>query len=250
MSSLLRSSEGTLHHQLHTELVEQIDSGKIGVGDRLPSEADLVRDYDVSRTTARRALDELRRQGLVRREPGRGTFLVSPRLRSDLAYLYSFSEEIERWGYEPGARLISRKETGADKTIAKRLGVDLGEKVLYIRRLRLADDQPIFVCDSYLPVVRFPELRDADYGSVSLRVLFEETIGRKFARAQQWIEAAAAPGDIAGLLDVESGTPVLKIERVTFVDGDEPIENVEAFFHPERYRHYNELSSQPVGLAG
>ena len=250
MSSLLRSSEGTLYHQLHTELIEQIDTGKIGVGDRLPSEADLVRDYDVSRTTARRALDELRREGLVRREPGRGTFLASPRLRSDLAYLYSFSEEIERWGYEPGAQLISQKEIGADKIIAKRLGVEPGEKVLYVRRLRLADVQPIFVCDSYLPVVRFPELRDADYGSVSLRDLFEDTIGRKFARAHQWIEAAAVPRDIAGLLDVEADIPVLKIERVTFVDGDEPIENVEAFFHPERYRHYNELSSQPVGLTG
>ncbi len=250
MSSLARSSEGTLYYQLHTELVEQIDSGKIGVGDRLPSEADLVRDYDVSRTTARRALDELRRQGLVRREPGRGTFLASPRLRSDLAYLYSFSEETERWGYEPGTRLISQKETGADKKIAKRLGVERGEKVLYVRRLRLADKQPIFVCDSYLPIVRFPELRNADYGTVSLRDLFEETIGRKFARAQQWIEAAAVHQDVAGLLDVEAGIPVLKIERVTFVDGDEPIENVEAFFHPERYRHYNELSSQPVGLAG
>lgn len=216
----------------------------------MPSEADLVRDYHVSRTTARRALDELRREGLVRREPGRGTFLSSPRLRSDLAYLYSFSEEIESWGYEPGARLISQKETGADKTIAKRLDVEPGEPVLYIRRLRLADEQPIFVCDSYLSIVRFPELRDADYESVSLRELFEETTGRKVARAQQWIEAAAVPRDVAGLLGVEVGTPVLKIERVTFVDGDEPIENVEAFFHPERYRHYNELSSQLVGLTG
>lgn len=250
MSPLSRSNVGTLYHQLLSELVEQIESGDIGVGDRLPSEADLERDYSVSRTTARRALDELRRQGLVRREPGRGTFLASPRLRSDLAYLYSFSEEIERWGYRPGARLISQKEIGADKTVGKRLEVEPGEKVLYVRRLRLADEQPIFVCDSYLPVGRFPELRDADYGSVSLQALFEATTGRKVARAHQWIEAAAAPRDIAGLLEIEASTPVLKIERVAFVEGDRPIENVEAFFHPERYRHYNELSSQPVGMAG
>ncbi len=72
----------------------------------MPSEADLVSDFGVSRTTARWALDELRRQGLVRREPGRGTFLASPRLRSNLAYLHSFTEEIERWGYTPGARLV------------------------------------------------------------------------------------------------------------------------------------------------
>ncbi|MBA2782477.1 MAG: GntR family transcriptional regulator [Rubrobacteraceae bacterium] len=110
MKPLSRSSAGTLYQQLLRVLRVRIESGDIGVGDRLPSEADLVRDHGVSRTTARRALDELRRQGLVRREPGRGTFLDTPRLWSNLAYLHSFSEEIERWGYRPGARLVAREE--------------------------------------------------------------------------------------------------------------------------------------------
>jgi DNA-binding GntR family transcriptional regulator len=74
MRSLSRSSAGTLYHQILLELTDRIESGEIGVGDRLPSEADLVAEFGVSRTTARRALDELRRQGLVRWEPGRGRF--------------------------------------------------------------------------------------------------------------------------------------------------------------------------------
>src|SRR5215213_10209370 len=74
MRPLSRSSAGTLYHQLLGILRGRIESGEIGVGDRLPSEADLVSDFGVSRTTARRALDELRREGLVRREPGRGRF--------------------------------------------------------------------------------------------------------------------------------------------------------------------------------
>lgn len=250
MSSLSRSSEGTLHRQLLSELVERIEVGSIGIGDRLPSEANLVQDYGVSRTTARRALDELRRQGLVRREPGRGTFLVSPRLRSDLAYLHSFSEEIKRWGYRPGARLILQKKTRADKSLAKLLGVEPGEEVLFIRRLRLADERPIFVCDSYLPVLRFPELRDADYGYVSLQAVLEDTLGKKVSHARQWIEAASVPGDVAGLLGIEAGVPVLKVERVIFVEGNHAVENVEAFFHPGRYKHYNELSSNPIGGFG
>ena len=87
MKPLSRSSAGTLYHQLLGILRGRIESGEIGVGDRLPSEADLVSDFGVSRTTARRALDELRREGLVRREPGRGTFLASPRLRSNTGVL-------------------------------------------------------------------------------------------------------------------------------------------------------------------
>lgn len=250
MRPLSRSSAGTLYHQILIELKEQIESGEIRVGDRLPSESELVQDFGVSRTTARRALDELRRQGLVRREPGRGTFLASPRLRSNLAYLHSFSEEIERWGYTPGARLVLREERSADEDIAACLEVEVGERVLFVRRLRLADERPIFVCDSHLPVSRFPTLRDADYGVVSLSGLFEERTGRKVERARQWIGAAAAAPDVARLLEIAPGVPVLRIKRVTFVAGDGPVEVVEAYFHPERYQHYNELSAQPVEVAG
>ena len=102
----------------------------------------------------------------MRREPGRGTFLVNPRLRSNTAYLHSFTEEIERWGYTPGAGLISREESEASEQVASRLEIESGEEVLFVRRLRLADELPIFVCDSYLPVGRFPAFKDADYGTV------------------------------------------------------------------------------------
>ena len=239
-----------MYHQILLDLTERIESGEIGIGDRLPSEADLVADFGVSRTTARRALDELRRQGLVRREPGRGTFLASPRLRSNLAYLHSFSEEIERWGYMPGVRLVLREERTAGEEVARRLGVEVGEKVLFVRRLRLADERPIFVCDSHLPVIRFPALKDADYGTVSLSRLLEEKTGRRIEHARQWIGAATAAGDVADLLEIQAGVPVLKITRITCVTGEEPVEVVEAYFHPERYQHYNELSTQPAEIPG
>ena len=184
----------------------------------------------------------------MRREPGRGTFLASPRLRSNLAYLHSFSEEIERWGYTPGVRLVSREERDADEEVAARLEIGAGERVLQVRRLRLADERPIFVCDSRLPIGRFPALKDADYGSVSLSRLFEERTGRKVEHARQWIGAASADADVAELLEIEPGVPVLKVRRVTLVTGDAPVEAVEAYFHPERYQHYNELSVGPAGL--
>lgn len=250
MRPLSRSSIGTLYHQILLELTELIESGEIGVGDRLPSEADLVADFGVSRTTARRALDELRRQGLVRREPGRGTFLASPRLRSDLAYLHSFSEEIERWGYTPGVWLASQEERTAGEEVAAWLDIEVGEEVLFVRRLRLADERPIFVCDSHLPVTRFPALRDADYGSVSLSRLFEERTGRQIEHARQWIGAANAAPQVADLLEISPAVPVLKILRITSVTGDLPIEVVEAYFHPERYQHYNELYAQPAEVTG
>lgn len=250
MKPLSRTSAGTLYHQILQALTGRIGSGEIGVGDRLPSEADLVAEFGVSRTTARRALDELRRQGLVRREPGRGTFLASPRLRSNLAYLHSFSEEIERWGYTPGVRLVCSEEREADEEVASRLEIGAGETVLVVRRLRLADGRPIFVCDSFLPVSRFPALVDADYRTVSLSRLLEERTGRTIEHARQWIGAATATPDVAELLEIQPGLPVLQVRRVTLVSGDAPVEFVEAFFHPDRYQHYNELLTQPVEAQG
>ena len=219
MKPLVRRSGGTLYYQILSRLYERIESGNIRVGEKLPSEADLERDCGVSRTTARRALDELRRKGLVRREPGRGTFLVGPRLSSDLARLYSFSEEIRRRGHEPGARLVLREDVGAGEEVASRLEVQIGERILHVRRLRLADERPIFVGDSYLPVGRFPALEEADYDAVSLSRLFREAVGTEVDRARQWIGADAAPGSVAALLELEEGAPVLRVSRVSCLSG-------------------------------
>jgi GntR family transcriptional regulator, N-acetylglucosamine utilization regulator len=120
----------------------------------------------------------------------------------------------------------------------------VGEEVLFVRRLRLADERPIFVCDSYLPVGRFPALRDADYAAISLSRLFEERTGREVRNSRQWIGAATATSDVAALLEIPAGVPVLQVRRITLVTGEAPIELVEAHFHPERYQHYNELAAR------
>jgi GntR family transcriptional regulator len=114
--------------------------------------------------------------------------------------------------------------------------------------LRLADERAIFVCDSHLPIGRFPALGDADYGTTSLSRLFEERTGHKVEHSRQWIGAASATPDVAALLEISAGVPVLKVRRITLVAGDAPIEFVEAYFHPERYQHYNELSTRPVEM--
>lgn len=245
MESLARSSEGTLYQQVLSRLVEALESGKITIGDKLPTEAELMQTYGVSRTTARRALDELRRQGLVRREPGKGTFRADPLLRADLPYLHSFSEEIRRLGYQPGAQLLIQQEIAADSIVAAQLRIGMDSPVLHVRRLRTANMRPIFVCDSYFPLAHFPALRDADYSTTSLYELFEQVVGRKVVRATQWIGATAAERDIATLLELEVDTPVLRLQRVTYVESNLPIESVQGFFHPGRYQYYSELAAPP-----
>jgi len=129
--------------------------------------------------------------------------------------------------------------------IATQLNIEPDSTVLYIRRLRTADDKPIFVCDSYLPLTRFPALRNADYSATSLHELFEQVIGRRIIRATQWIGVTAAERDIASLLGIEVNSPVLRLQRITYVEENLQVESVQAFFHPGRYQHYSELVAQP-----
>lgn len=82
-------------------------------------------------------------------------------------------------------------------------------------------------------------------GSSPLSNLFREAVGTGVDRARQWIGATAAPVDVATLLELEEGAPVLQVKRVSCVLGGSPVEYVEAFFHPDRYQHYNELMSGP-----
>ena len=85
-------------------------------------------------------------------------------------------------GLRAGGTLDSEEEVEADAEIAEKLGVDVGDGVLYVRRLSLADGRPVFVGDSYLPVGRFPGLRDADFAAV---LLSGQKTGRKVERTRQ-----------------------------------------------------------------
>ncbi len=242
-AGLTRSSAGTLHGQLYRTLGDSITRGAVKPGDRMPTENELMELYGVSRTTARRALDELRREGLVDRLAGKGTFVAHPRLDAAIPHLHSVTEEIERQGYRPGSRLLAVDEGVADATVAANLGLAEGDPVLFVNRLRTADEQPFYVGCSALNVVRFPELRSADFTSISLYRLFEEVTGRMVTRAVQWLSAVGADRDIAGNLKVRLGDPVLQLERILFLAGDLPVESVRAFFHGKLYKYYSELAA-------
>lgn len=240
---LVRSSEGTLHRQIYGALVEQINRGYVKPGDRMPTESELMERYAVSRATARRALDDLRRDNIVERQPGRGTFVAQPRLQASIPHLHSITEEIRQLGYRPGSQVLSLTEMSADADFAKLLGIELGDRVLKVERLRTADEKPFYFAESTLNVTRFPDLLKADYGvnSLSLYRVFEEATGRRVDRAIQWLSAVPAPPYIAERLGVRPGSPLLKLERVLFVDGDAAVEALSAWFLGETYKYYSEL---------
>jgi GntR family transcriptional regulator len=244
-SSITRSDEGTLHGQLYRVLAKRIATGELKVGKRLPTEAELVSEYAVSRTTARRALDELRRASLVERLPGRGTFVAPPKLKTAIPQLHSITREIEQLGYRPGSKVLSLEEGVADENERSHLRLGEGARVLRVRRLRTADEQPFYVADSTLNLVLFPKLQEVDYGrpNLSMFKVFEEVSGRRVHRVAQWLSAVPATAEVAKHMELSRGTPVLQLERILYVGADSPIESVRAFFRGESYKFYTEITA-------
>jgi GntR family transcriptional regulator len=236
------SAPSSLHRppryfEIQQGILEQIQAGQLQQGAQLPSEADLARQYQVSRITAKRALDELVRQGRAYRQQGRGTFVAQARIR-DISGFRSFSEDIRARGFSPSSRILDFKELAPDQAIRARLHISDGERTFLLKRLRLADQEPVAVETAYLPCRLCPGLLQEDLAGGSLYTL----LAKKYRRVPTWadaeIEAIVPTREQARLLVLEAGTPVLVAHRVTYSADFEALETVDSVYRGDRFTFY------------
>src|SRR4051794_20398838 len=155
-------SEAPAHVQIEEQLAERIASRDLTAGERLPPERELAQGLGVSRMTVRQALGSLAARGLVERGVGRGTFVANRKLDHDLTRVAGLTERLERQGLAPAAHVKEVVERTASWAIAAGLELEPGSPVVRIRRLRLGDDVPLVLEDSYLPGALFPGLAERD----------------------------------------------------------------------------------------
>jgi GntR family phosphonate transport system transcriptional regulator len=141
------------------EAVEQeIAAGALAPGAKLATEAQMAVRFGVNRHTVRRALEELSRNGLVRIEQGRGSFVAEDVLDYTIGPRTRFSEWIRRHNKEPSGRTLDLREVPADQAVAAGLGIRTGAKVVRLERLGLADGRPVSIGVHHFPAARFPKL--------------------------------------------------------------------------------------------
>jgi GntR family transcriptional regulator len=192
-----------------------ITSGAWREGDRLPPERQLCRDFDVSRSTLRQALDELEERGLISRHQGRGTFVTRPRFQLPMAGTFSIRDAMRQHGMTITTRVLSVQVIEASRQLASDLACLPGDEVVVIERLRLGDREPMVLDSAHLRADLFPGLAQADLEHRSLYEILETDYGRVVAEAHETIEPVILTPRECQLLGVQQHTTALLTRRVT-----------------------------------
>jgi GntR family transcriptional regulator len=229
-----------LHHQVYLDLKAAIDEGEHAPGDRLPPERELARRYGCSLITIRRALDELSRESRVRRDQGRGTFVLPPRLELDIAGAQSFTEEMQRRGLDPETRLVAARPEAASDSVAQALHLEAGSPTLYLERLRVAGGEPLLLEMVHLPAERFPGLLASDLEHNSLYDILTERYATPVVRAREALEPVLLPAREARLLGLGPRSLALLIEGIAYTADGTAVEFGRTYVRGDRTRYYVE----------
>jgi GntR family transcriptional regulator len=234
-----------LWRQIADRLRDSIAMGEFKPGDVLPSESMINAAFNVSRATARASLERLRQEGLIRRQSGRGSFVLPPRVEQPVNELASFSEDMRRRGLRASYATFSAAEAPASAEAAEALGLPERATAFAIRRLLLADDEPIAMSESWLaPWVvasrRAPSPEELD--AKSLYAWLGEQFGVRIAGATEYIEAAIADPAMARRLEVVHGSPLLVARRRSHTEDGRPVEYAIMHYRADRYRFIIDLA--------
>lgn len=234
-----------LYFQIERDLSSRIAAGTLMPGSRIPTEEELIREYGVSRTTVRRAIQELERRGLIEIRRGRGTFVRGAKLAQELTALTGFVEDMVALGLEPSARVLGKGPVPATEEVARQLRVPIGAEVMRIRRVRLGDGVPISLDETYLPLELGRKVAGDDLEVYPIFSLLEEKYGTPLLEADYRIEAVPASPEVAEALGAEEGSPILLIERLAYSLGQVPVDFEKLHYRGDKIRLSTRLRRRP-----
>jgi len=225
-----------LYRKLEAGLRAALADGLLETGASLPGERELAEGLALSRATVRKALDRLVAEGFLVRRHGART-AVAGRIEKPLASLSSFTEDMRSRGFEPGVVWLHRGIGEASPSEVMALQLSPGATVCRLHRIRTGDGKPMAVERATVPS-RF--LPDADLVTSSLYDAMDAR-GCRPVRALQRLRAAVANLELARLLDLEPGAPLLVAERRCFAEDGSAVEFTETIYCGERYDFVAEL---------
>jgi len=223
LAELVRTEGIPVYVQIREQLREEITSGALKRGEQLPAEHELAARFNVSRMTLRQSIEDLVNEGLLYRRHGVGTFVAFPHLQRDHTRLTSFFDKAQDEGIKVRASLLRLEVIPALAPVARALDIPAGSQVIHVKTLRFANNVPITVHDAHVPHKLFANILTENFEVQHLWDLFEKC-GYRVKRAVQRLEAREADKEVARLMKIKEGAPILFKERTVYATDGTPVE--------------------------
>jgi GntR family transcriptional regulator len=230
----------TKQRETRERVLELIEA--LGVGDSIPSERQLGVDLGVSRLTVRAALDELVREGYLVRRRGAGTFVAEPKVAKGID-INSFSDDMRARGMTPASRTLELRTVPAGARLGRILHVSPAEPVVSVKRLRLADGEPMAIELLHVRQSLVPGMTGADLEESSFYDLLASRYELLIVGGSQTIEPTVTNEEESSTLGVPLHSPALLFERVTRSGSGEVVEFTSSTYRGDRYRLVMELGN-------
>jgi GntR family transcriptional regulator len=234
-----RTNPLPLYCQLREIIVEMVHKGELKPGDAFWTEEELAEKYGTSRTTIREAIRTLAQDGYLVIQQGKRTSVTKPKVTRGFPGLTSFSEDMRKRGLVPGSWLLGFDLIVALPSVAEKLKLEDGQKVVQVKRQMLADNEPIGYHIVYLPHRVWEKLNiEPEYlNNRSLYKTLEEKGGFSLSEADESIEVGYADKETAKVLMIKKGAPILIMNRVVYTSEGVPIENAINIYRTDRYKY-------------
>lgn len=230
-----RDKPQKLYVQVFEILKRKIESGEWAVGSQIPTEEELCRLYEVSKATVRLAVLDLVRQGYLMRQQGRGTFVCKRVIPEGLTMLTSFKELMLETGISFTTEVIAQTVMMPTDDLDIKLDISEDKHIIYIKRLRSVENEPVLLQETYVPYHICPPLLQDDVASNSLFELLEEKHGITITRVRDYIEVIFSRAEESKLLGLPKDSPVLLLDQ-QFYSGDTQIMYMRSIKRPDRFR--------------
>jgi GntR family transcriptional regulator len=245
-----KGSPVPLHYQLERFLRQGIESGRFAPHSQLPTELELQEHFDLSRTPIRQAIGKLVADGLVMRRRSQGTVVLSRPFEEELQSLSSFTEEVQRRGQRPSARVVQFRSEPASEEDCRYLEIEPNERIWSIVRIRYINDEPVGLILSHIPVALAPHLQQQDFSETgqaqSIYHVLEHIHDVKLVRATEYFDAVSLDDESAALLRLPAGSPILSRMRISYSAEGKPVAHEQGLY---RIRYRLHWSGRSLALA-
>lgn len=213
-------NKAPLYYKIAEKLEELIDNKTYLPGDQIPSERELCEIYSVSRMTIRLAIDELKRLGKVEKVQGKGTYVVNSSIVQNLKNVYSFSKEMDKQGKVSSTKILKKEVIENTAKIANRLDISISDKIIYLERLRLAENVAVMVEKTWFPYKKYSFLMDIDFNENGLYKTLEEKYNIVIDSAIETFKATELNPYECKLLHCPKNQFGLLVKRTSYSNGE------------------------------